>query len=214
MAKTTAPLLSFGAAGAIAKVQVYSRWRGIPYARQYVTPSNPNTTAQQLTRNIFRTLNSMWLVAPSLLIAPYDRNAEGQSFLGRNKFIGDNLRTMRGEANMQLFAASPGAKGGLPANSIAVTPGAGTLTVDFDVPAAPAGWTLDGAVALAFPDQAPDEPFAGPITADEDAAAPYSVVLSGLTAGVLYQVSGYLRWTKADGKVAYGASLQATGTPA
>src|SRR3546814_4148752 len=72
MAKTTAPLLSFGADGQIAKTMVYSKWKGIPYVRRHVVPANPQTVAQQLTRTTFSKLREMWKIAPA--IAPLQRD--------------------------------------------------------------------------------------------------------------------------------------------
>jgi len=43
MSKLTGPLLSFGARGQIGKAMVTSTWKGVPYARQYVVPANPQT---------------------------------------------------------------------------------------------------------------------------------------------------------------------------
>ncbi|MBA7579051.1 hypothetical protein ES708_20917 [subsurface metagenome] len=50
MAKLKAPLLSFGASGAIAKAVVYFPWKGLNVAREYVIPSNPKTTLQTTQR--------------------------------------------------------------------------------------------------------------------------------------------------------------------
>lgn len=50
MAKTTAPLFSFTASGAIAKSLVYFPWKGLAAVRKYVVPTNPNTTAQSTHR--------------------------------------------------------------------------------------------------------------------------------------------------------------------
>ena len=52
MAKVSAPLLSFGASGAIAKVQVYFPWKGINAVRKYVIPSNPKSDAQMDQRDL------------------------------------------------------------------------------------------------------------------------------------------------------------------
>src|SRR5215467_10281648 len=51
MARTTSPLLSLGASGSIGKSIVFGTWKGLSYARQYVVPQNPKTTAQTATRN-------------------------------------------------------------------------------------------------------------------------------------------------------------------
>ena len=212
MAKTTAPLLSFGASGAIAKTQVYSKWRGVAYARRHVIPANPNSTGQQSTRNVFRTMTEAWKVAPALLVAPWNAYAAGQSFLGRNAFIGQNIGQMRGESDMQLFVGSPGAKGGLPPTSISLTAGSGQIQVDFTNPDAPIGWTLDSAIAVAVPDQDPGLTFGGPFTAAEDATTQAQVTLTGLDT-VLHVVVAWLEWTKANGQTAYSASLIDTATP-
>jgi len=50
MAKLKAPLLSFGASGAIAKAIVYFGWKGLNVAREYVIPANPRTAGQTTQR--------------------------------------------------------------------------------------------------------------------------------------------------------------------
>src|SRR5262245_18965190 len=100
MSKTTAPLLSFDAAGSIGKTVVYSRWRGVSYARRHVVPANPNTTAQQEVRSTFALLREMSKLAPTLALAPWDAFAKGRPFTGMNKFVGENVRVLKGAANM------------------------------------------------------------------------------------------------------------------
>lgn len=51
MALLTTPLLSFTARGKLAKTLVYSAWKGLATARQYVVPANPNSADQQTQRN-------------------------------------------------------------------------------------------------------------------------------------------------------------------
>lgn len=50
MAKLKGPLFSLSASGAIAKTIVYFGWKGLKVARQWVTPANPQTTAQTTQR--------------------------------------------------------------------------------------------------------------------------------------------------------------------
>lgn len=212
MAKTTAPLLSFDASGSIAKTMVYSRWRGVPYARRYVIPQNPRTVAQTLTRDIFKTLSDIWKVSGTLAIAPWQTFTISKPLTDRNAMMGKNIAALRSDINMDNYIGSPGARGGLPSVSIALTVGAGQLTVDFTNPGAPDGWTLISAIAIAFPDQAPEATLIGPITEGEDDATQIQVVLTGLDT-VLHQVVAWLEWTKPDGLTAYGPSLTDTGTP-
>lgn len=214
MAKTSAPLLSFDADGSVAKTVVYSRWRGIRYARRHVVPANPRTTAQQTTRNTFATLREMWKLAPVLVIAPWNAFATGRQFLGLNAFIGENLRVVRGEPDMQNFIGSPGARGGLPPTEMTAVAGgsAGEIDVTFTTPTPPDGWTLEAAVAMAFPDQDPAVDFAGPMVAAEVTSAPYEIVLSDLAAES-HIVSGWLRWSKPNGETAYSVGITTTATP-
>lgn len=212
MAKTSGPLLSFGALGTIGQTITFSKWKGRPYARQRVIPANPQTTAQTRVRDAFRNLNSIWKLADTLLVSPWDLFATGQVLTGRNAFIGQNQRILLPESDMLKMIGSPGAKGGLPPVSIIVTPGVGELTVDFTNPALPPGWTLDSAVATAIVDGdiATITDFVT-VTA-EDAVTQNSVDLTGLDT-VAYSVMAWLAWTKPDGTKAYGASLNGTGTP-
>jgi hypothetical protein len=53
MAKSPAPFMSINARGSIAGLLTASNWKGIPYLRLLVTPSNPNTSGQQAVKLIF-----------------------------------------------------------------------------------------------------------------------------------------------------------------
>lgn len=215
MSKTTAPLLSFDAAGQIGKTMVASRWRGVRYMRRYVVPANPNTVAQQTVRSTFALLREMWKLAPSLLVAPWDAFAQGRPFTGMNKFVGENVRVLNGEADMNNFIGSPGAKGGLAPLGIATsTPVAGTIRIDVTPPDLPPGWTIAAAVGYAFLDQNPSAFFTGTISVVEDAAGPaYQIDIPDLETGEVYQVGAFLRWNKPDATLAYSVSLGAQETP-
>lgn len=209
MAKLTGPLLSFGAKGAIGKTLVASKWRGIAYARQYVVPANPRTTAQQTVRTTFALLREMWKLAPAQLQDAWNAFAAGRPFTGMNKEVGENVRVLNGELDMTNYIASPGAGGGLVPLSFNAVTGtvAGTVDTTFTVPPAPTGWTLVKAVAIGFLDQDPSGIFTGNIVVAEDAVAPYAPTLTGLPAGELCIACGWLVWEKPDGKLAYSVSL-------
>lgn len=213
MAKPTAPLLSFDASGQIAQSLVYSSWKGIKYVRRYVVPANPNTTAQQATRNVFTAGNTFWKGAGALARAPWTRFASGQSLTDRNAYQGRFVAALRGETDMLLYEGSPGAKGGLAPTSIAITPGSSQLSIAFTNPAAPTGWTLVSAIATAVLDQDPAAPTDFTITEDEDDVSQATVVLTGLTPSVLYTVQAWLEWLKPDGTTAYGPSILDSDTP-
>lgn len=46
MVKLTAPMMSLAASGTLAKAVVFATWKGVPYARTRVIPSNPRTGLQ------------------------------------------------------------------------------------------------------------------------------------------------------------------------
>lgn len=216
MAKTIAPLLSFGAAGQISRTGVYSTWKGIPYVRRYVVPANPRTTAQMVTRNLFKKLQSMWLLMPATGKAPFEANAQGRPFTAPNAFTKLNVTgidTAVPPTDMNFFKGSPGAKGGLPPTGLVVTPGAGQLSVAVAVPSLPTGWTINMAAGIAFLDQDPQTAFTGTIQAQTDNTSTYALVFTGLTAAALYQVSAWLVWNRPDGTLAYSTSLTTQGTP-
>jgi len=207
MAKVTGPLLSLDAAGTIAGVQTYAKWRGINYVRQRVTPANPKSTAQVLTRDIFRNLETRWKQAGPIARSPWDRFATGQKFVGRNAYMGKNLNLTRGDVDMANYIGSPGAKGGLPASTLVLTTVASLgIEAVITVPAAPTGWTLTGAQATCLIDQTPEATVGDIVQEGEDLATPFQVDFTGLTA-TTYFVQAWLKWAKADSSVAYGASI-------
>lgn len=209
MAKVTAPLLSFGGSGAIAKTAVYATWRGVPYVRRHVIPANPKSAAQTTTRSTFAMLREFWKLLPTDGRAPWDAFATGRKFLGLNAFIGENMRVIRGETDMDLFIGSPGARGGLPPDAMSATTGssAGEVDVDFTVPTGPSGWTLVSSVAMAFPDQDPSNDFGGPIVINSETSTPWDHTLAGLPDGVACQIAGWLTWTKPNGQTAYSVGI-------
>lgn len=211
MAKVTAPLLSFGASGSLANALVMSKWKGRPYARQYVIPANPQSVAQTLTRDIFRNLSSIWLAAGAAVQLPWDTFAQGQVLTGRNSYIGKNLSILRPEADMAKWIVSPGAKGGLIADSVVLTPGSGTITVDVTAPTPPTGWTLIQAIATSIKDGAPADITDFTTVSGLDPTAPYSIVLT-LDPSTTYAVGAFLQWTKADGALAFGPGITALAT--
>ena len=207
MAKITAPLLSFDASGTIAKVQTYAKWRGVPYVRKHVIPANPKSTAQVLTRDIFANLDAMWKQGGPLMRAPWDRFAVGQRFVGRNSYLGKNIAATRGEVDLALYVGSPGAKGGLPASTLALTTVASLgIECAITAPTPPTGWTLTSGICTALIDRAPETTPTDVIVEGEQVAIPGDVDFTGLTA-TTYFVQCWLKWAKDDGSVAYGASI-------
>ena len=213
MSKVTAPLLSFGASGSVAKTQVYSRWKGRAYVRRHVIPANPNSSEQQLTRNSFGWLTQLWKNAPALLTAPWDLYAQGQVLTGRNAFIGQNTAILRPETDNDLMIFSPGAKGGPAPTSVSAAAAVTAINVTIVPPTPPTGWTVTQCVAAAVRQQNPQSGILYSWASGFDATDPYVVALTGLVTGQVYVVGGWVQYAKPDGSVAYSPSLNDTETP-
>lgn len=211
MAKVQGPILSMGATGQIGKAMVFGSWRGVPYARQYVQPSNPQSSAQTETRSVFGWATHVWKTAGSLIQEAWDAYAKGQPFTGRNQFIGKNTKAMRGMTDLADFVAAPGSNGGIPPQSFSSTGGSGDIVFALTNPTPPVGWTLSGATVMAIRAQNPQS---GALYQEYELAAssPYTAgTISGLAAGT-YVTAAWLKWTKPDGSFAYSPSLAHTAT--
>ena len=209
MAKVNAPLLSFSASGTIAGTQTYSRWKGRPYVRQRVTPANPNTAGQQLTRNTFTWINNVWKNAPALLTAPWDLYATGQVLTGRNAFVGQNVRALRSQTDLINMIASPGAKGGIIPAAMVATGGANQISMAVTAPSLPVGWSIVQAVGIVIADQDPQTETLYTMGSGFDATSTYAVVITGLLAATDYFCAAWFEYLKPDGSTAYSASLTA-----
>lgn len=213
MPKTTAPLLSFGAAGQIGQSMVFSKWKGIPYVRRYVVPANPKTAKQMSNRGVFSMLNGAYLYAPAAIKQAFNAYAVGKALTGRNKFFQDNQKLLGVDpkpAGLDGLVMSPGNGGGLPPTNVVAVGGALSITVTADLPAVPDGWVLSEAVAAAVKQQAPADEFTGKWFVATGTVGMDEVTIPGLDAATEYVVGFFLKWTKPDGSVAYSVSLSDT----
>lgn len=222
MAKIRGPLLSMGAQGQIGKTLVSAQWRGVPYMRQYVVPSNPRSVAQTLTRDTFAGLDDMFKRMLTLAQAPWTAAAQGRPYTNRNRFIQENMPVLRGEADMTNFVGSPSVAGGLPGQNPTAAGGTGSGEIDasIDIGQAPVDWEQPSVTFLAFLDRDPAVRMTTFVAeaSETGAGASYtppvtiSHTFTGLDAGSLYIVSMIPIWTRSDGTTAYGASSTLTAT--
>lgn len=213
MAVVSGPLLSFGASGQIAKTQVYSTWKGRPYVRRLVTPSNPRSTDQTLTRNTFTWLNNVWRISPADFQAPWTLAAKGQVMMDRNLFIKKNNGVLREETDLALMVLSPGARGGI-AIDPTITFGNDMITFDFTAPSPlPSGWTIVKAVGAAIRDQDPQTGTFYEVEVGSDATSAYQVILSGLAAAD-WAAAGWFVYQRSTSPtdLAYGSATTEVGT--
>ena len=211
MAKTTAPLLSFEGAGQIGKTMVHAKWKGVSYVRRYVVPANPNTTAQQTTRNAFKYLVGTYKFLDAAATAPWTAYAKGKKLTAWNAYQKINLPLIRGASDNTSMLGSPGAYGGIAASSVSASDsGSQVCTVTMPAPTVPDGWTLTDTVAQLVPK----------VTVFTGDTFDSYTTRAGATSGTVdvtavagdFVVNGWFEMTKPDGTTAYGESKATTVT--
>jgi len=213
MAITTSPLLSLDASGSIGKTLVYSKWKGISYARQHVTPANPNTVAQQGVRNVFRWVHDSYKFLDSVVTESWVNYAKGKPLTPANAWQSANMTTLNGQSDITDIIFSKPSGGAPPATTITATGGTLQVTVAGAAPTPPAGWTVVEAIAIAMENVDPTLELEAKISGSgTDTTAPYSIVITGLKASTEYVCGIWFKFMKADGTFAYGGQLTATAS--
>lgn len=92
MAKVTGGLMSVSASGKFAGAMVFSSSKGRPYVRQLVTPSNPNSDAQQGVRANMSGLNKLWAAMSDPNKATWDARAAQLNISPWNAFVKVNQK--------------------------------------------------------------------------------------------------------------------------
>lgn len=212
MSRVTAPLLSFGASGQIASTQVYGSWKGRPYVRRYVVPSNPQSSEQTLTRNTFRWLNNVFRYMPAGALGAWEAYGDANRFTARNGFMKQNNGTLRELTSIMTMVMSPSAKGGIPAAAVSAAGGSGQITVTCTAPQLPTGWTIIAAHAIAIKEQNPQTGTDYQVFYATDTSSPYAPVITGLAAATAYVCGGWFSYQKSPTEVAYGLALNDDAT--
>lgn len=90
MAKVTGGMMSLDASGKFAGTMVFSKWKGRPYARLLVTPSNPNSDAQIGVRANMRWLGREWAQLTAPQQATWQERATQNNYSPFNAFVSVN----------------------------------------------------------------------------------------------------------------------------
>jgi len=215
MSKVTAPLLSFGAAGQIAKTQVYASWKGRPYARRFVVPANPQSDGQKLTRNIFTYLFGLYRYGTADSLAAMSAAATGARITPANMYPRANLKTARANVNNNALVLSPGAGGAPACPAFTTTPHATTIDISVPEPVLPNGWTDTPIVYAAAVNNWSGTTYADVGTShfmsgdsqDTPAAGAYSLTLPDLVTATDYTIVAWYSVVRPDNSIAYGASV-------
>lgn len=95
MARVTGPLLSLAASGTIQNTITYATWKGRPYARMHVIPSNPKTAAQVAVRAMLKFLSQGWSAIKAASESSWVAQADATKTSTFNAYISANLKRWR-----------------------------------------------------------------------------------------------------------------------
>lgn len=90
MVKVQAPALSLEASGSLAGALVFSKWKGRPYVRTLVTPSNPKSGGQVGMRSMFKFLAQNWTNVSAANQATWETRADQAVVSPFNAYMGYN----------------------------------------------------------------------------------------------------------------------------
>ena len=92
MAKVTGPLFSMSASGTIGDAVTYGSWMGIPWARVWFKPQNPQTAKQVNVRDALIIALAYWKALPEAEQEKWNVIASGTGMSGYNKMMKNGLK--------------------------------------------------------------------------------------------------------------------------
>ena len=114
MARVTGPMMSVSASGKFGGSMVFATWKGRPYVRQLVIPSNPKAAMQVGVRVMMSFLAPLWNALGAGIKDDYDALALSRQISAFNAFIGENLsRWQIGKTPSQAYPAAEATAGAL-----------------------------------------------------------------------------------------------------
>ncbi len=136
MVKVAGPAMSLEASGSLGGIIVFSKWKGRPYVRTLVRPSNPKSGGQVGVRSMFKFLSQKWAAITAPEKASWEDRADQGVYSTFNAYMSLNQGRWRDFQSPSKDAAV--AAVGTPATTGAVTAVAGlrsaTLTIAITVP--------------------------------------------------------------------------------
>ena len=95
MVKVLAPALSLEASGSLGGALVFSTWKGRPYVRTLVKPSNPNTPMQNGIRQMMKFLGQQWDAIKAAYESSWQDLADNKNISPFNAYVGTNMAAWR-----------------------------------------------------------------------------------------------------------------------
>lgn len=140
MVKVAAPALSLEASGSIGGIMTFSKWKGRPYVRSLVRPSNPKSGGQVGVRSLFRFISQNWAAISAPNKATWEERADQGVYSTFNAYMAYNQSRWR-----DFLAPSqhdPAEATDTPATTgvIVATAGVRSATLTIPITSADDGW--------------------------------------------------------------------------
>ncbi len=91
MVRVNGPMMSLGASGTLADTIVFSIWKGRPYVRERVIPSNPKSGGQVGRRMMMKFITQAWAALDPAEKASWDTLADQDTISPFNAYVKFNL---------------------------------------------------------------------------------------------------------------------------
>jgi len=141
MVKLSGPCMSLGASGTLADAITFSSWKGRPYARERVIPSNPKSGMQTGLRAMMSGLSKHWADMSAVEQAYWDDRAKAAVISNFNALIGFNMSRWKQATGPVVNPLDLTANGTLPeAGAGSATGGPSCMTIAQIVVAVNDGW--------------------------------------------------------------------------
>lgn len=142
MARVTGPLLSFGASGSVGDAITFATWKGRPYVRQLVTPSNPKTDGQTAQRAMQKFLSQAWKDIAGVDQATFDALASASAYSPFNAYTSFNLKRWSDFLAPSQTSTIPAAGTNPVLGTFAPVGASGSISISQPVTTLNAGWGL------------------------------------------------------------------------
>lgn len=188
MVKLAGPLFSMDASGTIGNAVTFSKWKGRPYARQRVIPSNPQSGPQVGIRAMMKFLAQQWAGLGAVPKASWDTRAAQTAISAFNAFCAYNInrwRSFKGPSQDDP-AAEVAAAGDAPTTTISAGIRQLQLSIAHGVASPTWGWLIYRSTVTGFTPAYSNLVAVIPTTADPDV-----YIDAGLAAGqYFYRIGG------------------------
>jgi hypothetical protein len=92
MAQLKGPLHSDSASGTVAKSVIFSKWKGRPYSKRRVTPTNPQSQSQTGIRALIKWCGHWWRFGPYTHEDEWAALAEPKNITPFNAYMAENIK--------------------------------------------------------------------------------------------------------------------------